>query len=489
MLAASLALLIPGTASGQSSFGRMFPTLPPFPVQEPQVLAEVVHSQLDPGCSAVSKAPPCNTVGDQAGPATGIVDPRDNPGVPAGFTYLGQFIDHDLTLDLQPTPTAPIDPTTLTNFRTPRFDLDSVYGGGPQASPELYEPGGKGRLRFQREDEQPNGVADLPRGPDGTAIVGDGRNDENVIIAQIDLAFIKFHNRLIDEGHSFAEARRLTQWHYQYVVVHDYLPHVAGSDRVDRFLNRASGKVRNEFYAPGDPNAPMTPVEFSAAIFRYGHSQVRDSYEINDQAQDDPLHVFRFLPTGEPDPNSLMGGRNIPANMGIEWPEFFEIDGHPKFEGNLSRRIDTKISNSLFQLPIPQVEAKGSNVLAFRNLNRGQFYGLPSGQDVARKMGIAPLSNEEIGLPASFGGGNAPLWYYMLAESEITENGTRLGPVAGRVVAEVLLTQMAIDSSSFLSRDPGFTPTVPHQGEFTMGDFLQFAGVVEDPAPGPVAAG
>jgi hypothetical protein len=318
--------------------------------------------------------------------------------------------------------------------------------------------------------------------------VGDGRDDENLIIAQMHLAFIKFHNRLIDEGHSFAEARRLTQWHYQYVVVHDYLPHVAGSDRVDRFLNRASGKVRNEFYAPGDPSAPMTPVEFSAAIFRYGHSQVRDSYEINDQTQDDPLHVFRFLPTGEPDPNSLMGGRNIPANMGIEWPEFFEIDGHPEFEGNLSRRLDTKISNSLFQLPIPQVEAEGSNVLAFRNLNRGQFYGLPSGQDVARKMGIAPLSNEEIGLPASFGGGNAPLWYYILAESEITENGTRLGPVAGRVVAEVLLTQMAIDPNSFLSRNPRFTPTVKHEGEFTMGDFLQFAGVVEDPAPGPVAA-
>jgi hypothetical protein len=488
-LVASLALLMPGTASAQSSFGRMFPTLAPFPVQDQQVLAEVVQSQLDPGCSAVSRTPPCDTVGNQAGPATGIVDPRDNPGVPAGFTYLGQFIDHDLTLDLQPPPTAPIDPTTLTNFRTARFDLDSVYGGGPLGSPELYEPDGTGRLRFQREDQQPNGVADLPRRPDGSAIVGEGRNDENVIIAQMHVAFIKFHNRLIDEGHSFAGARRLTQWHYQYVVVNDYLPHVAGVDRVDRFLNRNSGKVRNEFYAAGDPSAPMTPVEFSSAIFRYGHSQVRDSYEINDEAQDDPLHVFRALPNGEPDPNSLMGGRNIPANMGIEWPEFFQIDGQPAFEGNLSRRLDTKISSSLFQLAIPQVEAAGSNVLAFRNLNRGQFYGLPSGQDVARKMGIAPLGNEEIGLPAAFGGGNAPLWYYILAESEITENGTRLGPVAGRVVAEVLLTQMAIDPNSFLNRNPRFMPTVEHEGEFTMGDFLQFAGVVEEPASAPDADG
>jgi Animal haem peroxidase len=490
-LAASLALLIPGTASAQavtqSSFGRMFPTLAPFPVQQPQVLADVVQSQLDPGCSAVSHSPACRTVGNQAGRATGIVDPRDNPGVPAGFTYLGQFIDHDLTLDLQPTPTAPIDPTTLKNFRTARFDLDSVYGGGPQRSPELYEPDGTGRLRFQPADEQPNGVADLPRRPDGSAIVGDDRNDENVIIAQMHLAFIMFHNRLIDEGYSFADARRLTQWHYQFIVVNDYLPHVAGLDRVNRFLDRATGKVRNELYAPGDPSAPMTPVEFSAAIFRYGHSQVRDSYEINDQSQDDPLHVFRSLPNHRPDPNSLMGGRNIPANMGIDWAEFFQIDDHPEFEGNLSRRLDTKISNSLFQLPIPNIEAEGSNVLAFRNLNRGQFYGLPSGQDVARLMGIAPLSNVEIGLPALFGGGEAPLWYYILAESEITENGTRLGPVAGRVVAEVLLTLMAIDPNSYLSRNPRWMPTVEHEGEFTMGDFLQFAGVVDDPAPAAVA--
>ncbi len=102
-----------------------------------------------------------------------------------------------------------------------------------------------------------------------------------------------FHNRLIEEGMNFNDARRLTQWHYQWVVVNDYLPHVVGQDRVNLFLGKP---VNNGFYKPGNPDAPMTPTEFSTAVFRYGHSQVRDSYEVNDLSEDAPIKVFDLTP-------------------------------------------------------------------------------------------------------------------------------------------------------------------------------------------------
>ena len=178
--------------------------------------------------------------------------------------------------------------------------------------------------------------------------------------------------------------------------------------------------------------------------------------------------------------NTLIGGRDMTQPNAIDWAEFFEIDGAEEFEGNLSRKLDTKISLSLYQLPIPGAEAEGDNVLGFRNLNRGQFYKLPSGQDVSRAMGIRPLSNEQIGLDEDFGGGEAPLWYYILAESEIREDGERLGPVAGRIVAEVFLTQIDVDKTSYFNAKRRWSPTVEHVGAFTIGDFLNFAGVVEE---------
>ena len=140
-----------------------------------------------------------------------------------------------MTRNLDPLPVAQLDPTTLKNFRTAAFDLDSVYGKGrtDPSSRHLYEADGS----FKVQEENANGVPDLVRDANGGALLIEPRNDENLIIAQIHLAVQKFHNRLIEEGKSFNEARRLTQWHYQWVVVNDYLPHVVGQARVDRFLN------------------------------------------------------------------------------------------------------------------------------------------------------------------------------------------------------------------------------------------------------------
>ncbi len=210
----------------QSSFGRMFPTLDPFRPSD-QSLTKLVQTQEDKGLAQL-----------------------DNKGVPAGFTYLGQFIDHDLTRNTQPLPSAPFDPTTLKNARTAAFDLDSVYGQGPvegTPSDDLYEADNK-HFKVTEEEDQVNGVPDLARNANGGAILIEPRNDENLIIAQLHLAVQKFHNRLIDEGANFNTARRLTQWHYQWVVVNDYLPHVVGQDRVNLFLGKP---VTNGFYQPG----------------------------------------------------------------------------------------------------------------------------------------------------------------------------------------------------------------------------------------------
>jgi hypothetical protein len=450
----------------QSSFGRMFPTLDADPGQAgfqgftptDKALTDLVQTQRDAGI--------------EEGPGE-----LDNEGTPAGFTYLGQFIDHDLTRNLDPLPTAQLDPTTLKNFRTAAFDLDSVYGKGRRdpSSNQLYEADGS--FKVTEEEDQVNGVPDLVREADGGALLIEPRNDENVIIAQLHLAVQKFHNRLIEEGASFNEARRLTQWHYQWVVVNDYLPHVVGQDRVNMFLGKP---VTNGFYQPGDPDAPMTSTEFSTAIFRYGHSQVRDAYEVNDDSEDAPIKVFDL--TGAED---LRGGQHLNERTHIDWIEFFEIDGAPEFEGNLSRNLDTKISESLFQLPLgaPGLPSAGTNILAQLTLIRSSRYDIPSGQDIARKMGVPVLSNKKLGLSAttypSFNG-EAPLWYYMLAESELKEKGgVRLGDVGGRIVAEVFLDQLAVDPASYLNAKPRFTPTVAHDGAFTMGDFLNFAQVVE----------
>jgi hypothetical protein len=444
----------------QSSFGRMFPLSADVQAFTPpnDQLVTLAGTMLDPGAPEDEEAP----------------DEFDNDGVPAGFTYFGQFIDHDLTSDGQPLPTNFIDPTTLRNGRTAAFDLDSVYGRGPSVDAHLYA---KDKKRLKVDEKNVNKVPDLARASDGKAIIGDPRNDENKIIAQLHLAVAKFHNRLIHEGKSFSKAQQLTRWHYQWVVVNDYLPHVAGQDRVDMFLGEPVG---DGFYQPGNPAAPMTPTEFSTAVFRYGHSQVRDSYEVNDLSEDEPIKVFDLTPGAE----DLRGGQSLDERTHIDWAEFFEIDGAPEFEGNLSRRLDTKISESLFNLPsgAPGVPALGTNILGQRNLIRGKFYSLPSGQDIARAMDLPVLSNGRLGLsPATYPGfnGEAPLWYYMLAESEMQEDGTRLGDLSGQIVAEVFIDQIAVDPASYLNAKKPFTPTVEHEGDFTIGDFLNFAGVVE----------
>ncbi|MBO3743444.1 peroxidase family protein [Actinoplanes flavus] len=396
----------------------------------------------------------------------------DNPRIPAGFTFLGQFIDHDMTLDRTPLAEAQADPLALTNFDTPVFDLGSLYGRGPDQDPDLYEAD-RTRMKIVRNA---NGVDDLPRRDDGSAIIGDARNDENLIVAQLHLAFAKFHNRVLSEGlaSNLAEAQRITRWHFQWVIIHDFLDKIAGSEVVGRFLDN-KGKVKREFYKPKNPNRPMMPIEYSVAAYRFGHSMIRAGYLLN--ARTTPPGAAAIFGQEGAD---LRGNRPLPARLEIDWWHFFDVPGRPATPRNAARRIDGKLSLPLFNMPATVVN-DGTPSLAERNLIRGVRLGLPAGQDVAARMGVTPLTNAQLGLPDPDNAGwqgKAPLWFYILKEAELTHAGERLGPVGGRVVTEVILGILEADKEGFLKRNPGFRPTTPiapATGQFKAGDFVKFA--------------
>jgi hypothetical protein len=417
----------------------MFPKLKGFTSPTDQDLADLAQSMLDPNA-----------------------DSENNPNMTSIYTYFGQFLDHDLTLDTTPSPTQPVKISTLPpNGRTMKFDLDSVYGNGPKGSPQLYQADGK---HFKVQNPNPNGVVDLPRNPDGSAILVEGRNDENEVISQIHAAFLLLHNKFIDQGMNFQRARHAVLVRYQDLILKEVLPHFVGQPTVDGTLN---GSLKR-FYKPGNHNAPRTPVEFSVAAYRFGHSMVRRAYELtNDTGK---IQVFSLT---APD---LRGGRQLPAGRQIDWGNFVEELTRPENVAhvNISRKVDTLISSSLFALPIPGAEASGSNVLAFRNLVRADAYSMASGQDVAKAMGIPVIPPSEITTLPAFQQGT-PLWFYILYESSKEANGITLGPVGGRIVADVFIRVLQVDEDSILRRPRTDVP-------FGFEDLFVDAGLAKLPA-------
>jgi hypothetical protein len=482
---------VPHSPLYEGRFGRMFRSLAPLEPDDADLLAladtMVEENPEDPS--------------------------NDNPDIPSDFTYLGQFIDHDLTFD----PTSRLqrqnDPDALRNFRTPRFDLDSVYSSGPADSPYLYREDG---LRFvigkTRADED-----DLPRHPaqgdePRRALLGDPRNDENVIVSQVHLAFLKFHNRVVDSlrddvpaDQLFEEARQIVRWHYQWIVVHDFLRLLVGEDVVNDILKpddyvigaadseapASIPKVDLKFFSWR--NQPYMPVEFSGAAYRFGHSQVRPSYTLNQVVRD----VQLFSPSEEPGEfEDLRGFRERPPFWELEWNRFFEFS--PAGELQPTRLINTRLAVGLARLP--SNVNPGRRSLAELNLRRGKALGLPSGQDVARAMGIPEsriLAGSDLGLPGDLATRLAdatPLWYYILKEAEVHGAGKRLGPVGGRLVAEVFIGLLHGDQFSYLNLRPGWRPTPGRFGaregdrSFGMPELLSFAGARIAPRTGRTLA-
>jgi hypothetical protein len=248
---------------------------------------------------------------------------------------------------------------------------------------------------------------------------------------------------------------------------------VVGADVVGRFLARS--KVKREFYKPKNPHRPMMPIEYSVAAFRFGHSTVRTAYLMNQRNG-----TATIAPVFGAEGSDLRGFRPLPARLEIDWRHFFEIPGRPPAQLALARRIDGKLTLPLFNLPRPVV-ADAMVSLAERNLTRGKRLGLPAGQDVARAMGIPPLSNRELGLPDPGHAGwaaKAPLWFYVLQEAELQHRGEKLGAVGGRLVAEVILGILDSDKNSYLHARPEFLPRppiAPAPGKFEIGDLVTFA--------------
>ncbi len=437
----------------EARFGLMFKRLPAF--SPPDALLTALAVSMSDGKAPLSDVKDSDVA-------------FDNPGMPAGYIYLGQFVDHDMTLDKTPLTQQQQDPRAMTNFDTPRFDLASVYGRGPAGSPELYDPARPGYLLLDDHD----GVRDLPRDEVGAAYLGDPRNDENVIVAQLHAVFLRLHNRLRDQGMTFERARQQVQWHYQWLIVNDYLPRIVGRDVVTRLLRRrGNGPIEflGRFYQPRNRRRPYMPVEYSGAAYRFGHSMIRAEYEVHDQ------HTFPIF--GNEGHQDLRGNRRIPEDLWIDWNYFFEIPGmSTPDDRNMARKIDTQLSLPLSTLP-PTVVAPTAGAivsLAERNLLRGKRLGLPAGQDVAAAMGLRPLTNQQLGLTDPGWRGKAPLWFYVLKEAELL-GGDRLGPVGGTIVAEVVLGLMACDSASYFTANPGFDPG-PGYG---FGSFLLWADAID----------
>jgi len=470
-------------------FGRMFAKLDPL---------EVADGPLQELAAAMKDADPGDTTGN-------------NPNIPAGFTYLGQFVDHDITLDLTSIGEKEADPAATENFRTPALDLDSVYGLGPDGSRQLYARGaaadgktpGPKFLIGKTIDVPFGGVTgnfrnDLPRSPEGFALIGDHRNDENLVVAQTHLAMLKFHNTVCDlvsaggtpAEQVFKEARRIVTWHYQWMVLHDFVERLTQPGIVARILR--DGRKFYRF-----KTTPFIPVEFSGAAYRLGHSMVREAYSHNrvftfggTPATLQRLFQFTGLSggiVGDLAPNPPTAPTPIPvlsSNWIIDWRRYFDFGPPANPAGvvlNSTRKLDPFLAPTLHTLP------GGGGNLAFRNLRRGVHLGLPSGQSVASHMGITnPLTPDEI---ASGPDGDAakkhnlhlqtPLWYYILKEAHVRGNGERLGPVGATIVAEVFVGLVHGDHESYLwQKGVDWRPELPSKqaGTFTMTDLLRLVG-------------
>jgi hypothetical protein len=478
-------------------FGRMFRTLPP---------ADHTKQMLHDLAEAIA-SPPEDAVTPETKP-----DGEENPKIPAGYTYLGQFIDHDLTFDPNSSLEKKNDPEALEDFRTPRFDLDNVYGRGPNDQPYLYDDDGLHFLlgRKLTGSNFDANTFDLPRNNPNPkqpkrALIGDPRNDENVIVSQLQGMFLRFHNSVVDfvqasgKNVTFDDIQQIVRWHYQWIVLHDFLPRIVGIEVLKDIL--PDYKQNSPFAGPVKANLlfynwkkfPFIPIEFTAAAYRYGHSMVRPIYRLN-QTLPDRQNIF--------DPkidNSLVGFREFPSIWAIDWTLFFPIDSSRPKSGKSriqpSYRIDTSIVNPLKNLP-KSIASTFPN-LAERNLLRGFEMSLPSGQSVARQMGIPVLDDKQMIIGKATGdptdkqtpllkinpafADNAPLWYYILAESQVKKDDTHPRGVGARIIAEVFIGLLLADSHSFLSQSSKWQPTdfAPKGGVFDMAAFLQH--VVKSP--------
>ncbi len=469
------------SSSFEGRFGRMFRSLPPA-MWDKQVLLNLGDAMTsDPETDPKDPNLPSAAFEDLG---KRIHDDEENAGIPAGYTYLGQFIDHDITFDPASSLMQQNDPDALVDFRTPRLDLDSLYGRGPGDQPYMYTTDGR-KFRLGRaltENGKSSPARDLPRFDDPAngakrALIGDKRNDENVIVSQLHSAMLQLHNRFADEDSQapFESIQQKVRRYYQWVVVNDFLVKICGDEVIHDILpHLGAGKPiwKNlphfAFYKPHED--PFMPVEFSTAAYRFGHSMVRPIYRLNTHLAggDNPGQATpaeekrgvagRFFIFAGVQKRGLNGFDEFPSQWAIDWSLFFDIKGSIAKVGKErvqpAYKIDTSLVNPLGFLPefskdpappnppmtitqlqsVPKDPKGDPSNLADRNLLRGMSMGLPSGQSVALAMGVQPIDDDNLRIgkavvadwpnnkplakfDPSFSK-NAPLWFYVLAEAQ-----------------------------------------------------------------------
>jgi Animal haem peroxidase len=370
-------------------------------------------------------------------------DAEENLWVPAGYTYFGQFIDHDLTFDntssLNPSDAGGIN-RAPTNLRTPRFDLDSLYGDGPDAQPFMYENDGATLLLIDY---------DLLRSSNGRAIIGDKRNDENSIINQIHFSLIKFHNAVVKKLAAtglkntalFEAARKEVRWAYQKLVIEDFLPRIVKAEVLEDLQKAKTPEERQGLYALYTEDKRINlPREFVVAAYRFGHSGVRFGYRLNTET-----NLSIFIPSDDPNVDSLLGFDPLPKNHVIDdWRRFFPNTGpmdlpadllplpkedkdkkpiaNPEVRLQFAYKIDPTLVDPLTILPsnilptssnpggaIQEVkdairpgsipDPQGRPSLALLNLLRGNTYKVQGGQAIARILKEKGFREKDTNLP------------------------------------------------------------------------------------------
>ena len=345
--------------------------------------------------------------------------------IPSGYTFLGQFIDHDITLDPESSLSA-LDQvaTEFENFRTPNLDLDCIYASGPEVTPFIYDS----KKRLLLGDAIADSDAyDLPRFKQ-RALIGDPRNDENLVLSQLQVAFLKFHNALMDATDDFEITRRTAIHYYHRMIKEDFLPRVIGAPLTKNII-----KERNFYFQGGlssAPRRPYMPIEFSICAYRFGHSMVRGRYSLNNKYLDNELFGGNLM---------LQGFK--PAKTYIDWQYFFDTPG--VVDTTCARKIDPFLPSTLMDLKVANVVDAEPVSLAVRNLHRGLAFNMWSGQSVARQMIASGVLGVNVHQPdratQEAGMSDTPLWYYILQDSLIETDGQTLGPVGGRIVGEVLI--------------------------------------------------
>jgi hypothetical protein len=475
----------------------------------------------------------------------GAADPSGNSGIPPALTYLGQFIDHDVTANtdretevsviegaIDPLPRATVA-DGLANLRDGSLALDSLYGeatGSHAFTAKLAGlmrwPLNRAKMRLGQPIEPEGGRVPLPLAPDDAtdllrlgflldrglvtipelqalepelrrvfleedgatpirarAVIGDARNDENLAVAQLHALMLRFHNKLADAtgGRSFRRARRLTQWHYQWIVVNEYLRRLCDEAVLDEILSLGAPRYTAflDRHGADGPRMPM-PLEFSVAAFRFGHTMVRGAYDHNRFFGEAVPGFDNVIPGAAPfnllfafTGNGRMLGRperkQLPSNWVIEWDRWLRTD--PARPIRSARKLDTQLA-----LPLNEMENEHPDVnslfrkLAARNLRRGYRLNLPTAQgcldgiEAAGYAEVLRLTPEQImsgsetrrkAVEAGHFHHATPLWFYVLKEAEVLGQGERLGPLGTHLVAETLVGLIANDPDSYWNADGG----------------------------------